>query len=613
VSMKKKRTSVKPDEVHKPTGVRERNFYLAISCILFFALILRVVALLCVKNSIYFDFLLWDERLYHTWAMKIADGTYNSKLVYEFAPLPAYLMAVVYKILSPNILYIRIMNIIFGVLTCYFVYLIGKKIANRTVGIFACIVAAVYKPFIFYSIVPLKTALSAFMFALALYLFVAILDKHSTAKTFLLGIVCGLMLNVRGNYGIIIPVMLLAILLGINRGQRRYIKNLSSTLLIFIAGLALSISPFIIRNYKVAGEFALTGSQAGFNLYLGNNLRNPYPYFRPVPFASPSPSRQGIHFTIEASRRAGNKLSPQEASSYWTREVFKTASEHPAAFIRKLGQKTLALFNRFEAGDHYHIGFISNYIRFFKFPFLNIWLILPLGMAGMAVSIFRSKKFAALSAIFLSYAATLIAFYTNTRYRLPLLIVMIPFAVAGIVYLRSYIKDRRFKMVAVYSIVAVVFFIIEFFPIKGADDMSAYYNTHAIVLDSKGMEDQAIQYWEMSSEMNNSFSVFADIALVGKYFAKGDINKANAYINKIPDHSFAAASKHEMKGDMMMAQSQSQFGKAIPEYRKSLLIHSGQTRVRKKLIRIYRAINNMKMATKEEERLRYISSFYQVL
>jgi hypothetical protein len=65
-----------------------------------------------------------------------------------------------------------------------------------------------------------------------------------------------------------------------------------------------------------------------------------------------------------------------------------------------------------------------------------------------------------------------------------------------------------------------------------------------------------------------------------------------------------------MKGDMMMAQAQPQVGKAISEYRKSLRIHSGQTRIRKKLIQIYRAINNTDMALKEEEQLKYILSFY---
>jgi len=53
-------------------------------------LALRVIALASMNGSLYGDFLLWDERIYHQWAQKIADGSYASKSVYEFSPLTAY-------------------------------------------------------------------------------------------------------------------------------------------------------------------------------------------------------------------------------------------------------------------------------------------------------------------------------------------------------------------------------------------------------------------------------------------------------------------------------------------------------------------------------------------
>jgi 4-amino-4-deoxy-L-arabinose transferase-like glycosyltransferase len=605
---KKKQVPVKLQFANSFTYVTDRNSYVLAAAIIV-ALILRIVALLYLKKSIYFDFLLWDERIYHTWAAKIAAGTYRSASVYEFAPLPAYLMALIYKILSPHILYIRIMNIIFGVFTCYLVYLIGKEMANRTVGLCACLIACLYKPFIFYSIVPLKTCLSLFLFAWAIYLFVTILNRHSMIKVLLLGLAGGLMLNVRANSGIIIPVMLLIILLRLYREQGARLKTLSAVFLLFVGGLSLPTSPFIIRNYRVAGKFALTTSQAGFNLYLGNNLENPDPYYRPVPFASASPFYQGIQFTIEASRRAHRKLSPQEASSYWGREVLRMALSHPGAFLWKLCQKTLVLFNRFEAGDHYHIGFVSDYVPFFKFPFLSLWLILPLAMAGMTMAIFRSEKSLALSAIFLFYAATLIAFHTNTRYRLPLLVILIPFAVTGINYLLCLIKNRKPKGIVIYLSIATAFLIVEFLPVRGTDDMTPYYNTHALILDANGLKDQAIEYWERSSEMNKPPSAYANLALAGKYLIKRDLGKAASYLHKIPDDSCAAASKHEMMGDMMLYRGQIE--KAVSAYKRSIEINSGQRKPRLKLIKIYDNIDRER-ASQEKENLRYISSFYTI-
>jgi len=338
--------------------ITNRHGHLLLAGILFLALMLRITALVDLSHSVYFDFLLWDERVYHEWAKKIADGTFTSGSVYEFAPLFAYITAFIYKMLSPDIFHVRILNIIFGVLTCWLIYLIGTTLANKRIGLFACLIACLYKPFIFYSIVPLKESLSTFLFALTVYLFAAAMEKSGilSLRTGILigslGIAAGLLINVRPNAVVILPVIPLFLLWYAYRNVPS-LKKLSLILILYIAGVSVALSPFVIRNYLVAGKVGLTTTQTGFNLYFGNNPGNPDPYYRPAPFASSSPFEQGIQFTIEASRRMGKRSSSDEASRYWTGEVLRMAMSEPAAFIRKLWQKTLVLFNRFEACDHY--------------------------------------------------------------------------------------------------------------------------------------------------------------------------------------------------------------------------------------------------------------------
>ena len=190
-----------------------------------------------------------------------------------------------------------------------------------------------------------------------------------------------------------------------------------------------------------------------------------------------------------------------------------------------------------------------------------------------------------------------------------MLIILIPFAVMGINNLLSYIKKRQFNKIGIYSTIAIALFVIEFLPVRGTGDMTAYYNTHAINLNSKGFEDEAIQYWEKSSRMRKPYSAFANLALAGKYYRKGDIQKAAYYLDRIPDNSFAAAPKYEMIGDMMM--DQRQIKKAISAYEKSLEINSGQRRTRIKLVKIYRKIDKQR-ALQEYEKFKYISSFYDI-
>ncbi|MCX5852598.1 MAG: glycosyltransferase family 39 protein [Deltaproteobacteria bacterium] len=602
-------------------GWLDRNTGLVLAAVLAVGLIIRIVALINLSGTVYADYLLWDERIYHKWAKEIAAGTFHSNSVYEFAPLPAYVMAFVYRLISPDAYHIRILNIVFGTLSCWLIYLTGKELAGRKVGLLSCLIACLYKPFILYSIVPLKESLSLVLFLLVTYLLVKVLspgdsgaerkDMQQTGNLIrigFLGAAAGLVLNARPNAVVLVPVIPL-ILFWYGYRDRLPWKKLLKDAAVYGAGLCIAVAPFVIRNYMVAGEVALTTSQAGFNLYLGNNLGNPDPYYRPAPFASSSPFEQGIQFTIEASRRAGKKLTSREASDYWTGEVLKEATAHPTAFAWKMGQKLLVLVNRFEACDHYDTDFISDFAIVFKAPFVVFWVIFPLSMAGI-LALRKERKTRALVALISVYAATLVVFFTTARYRLPIAAVLIPFAAAEICILLSDFREKKYGKVAGNVVLATFFLVIAFLPVRGTDNRTAYFNTHAIILASKEKEDEAIQYWKMSSEMGKPFSAFADLALGGRYFRRGNIGEATAYLAKIQDDSFAAAGKYELLGDFFFHERK--MDEAIAAFEKSISINYGQRRAREKLIALYK-IKNPQMAAQEEKTLTYIKSFYDLM
>jgi len=586
----------------RPSSVA-RHECLLLSGILLLALIVRAVALLDLRRTIYFQALLPDEALYHDWAMRIAKGTYRAVSVYEFPPLPAYLFALLYRLFSPDPVVVRVLNVFLGVASCLLMFLVGKRMGGATVGLVACLVASLYEPFILYSVVPLKTSLEVFLFALSVYLLLVILDKPALFSMFLLGIVSGLMVNVRPNFLIVVPLLLLAGLFTLHCSMRSVARHG----LLFLLGLSLAVAPFVVRNYRVARTFAVTPSEAGFNLYLGNNPDNPDPYYRPVPFASSSVCSQGTQFTIEASRRAQRKLSPQEASTYWVGEVIRMASADPTRFLAKLGQKALALLNQFEAADHYHVGFLSEFVRFFKLPFLGLWAILPLGMAGMVVTVRESKKLLALSLALLLYGATLVAFLPNARYRLPLLAILIPSAALGLVRVCSRLMNRPVRIPLLYLGTALLFLAVELLPIRGVGDLTPYYNLHALLLDAKGHGDEAVHFWRRSSEMHGAFSPYADLALAGKSLERRDFESAFACIERVSDTSFAAPLKHELLADTWAMKGD--WAGASSAYRRSLEINSGEIMVRRKLVQVLKRIDP-EAARQEAEGLKEILSFY---
>jgi 4-amino-4-deoxy-L-arabinose transferase-like glycosyltransferase len=582
-----------------------RHFNWILLAIIFFGLILRISALLSFQNSLYSGFLVWDENVYHHWALDLLAGKAKDYIIPDFAPLPAYVMWLLYKLFAPAPIAFRVFNIIIATITCYVIYDIGRYLANRSIGLLSCFLASFYGPFIFFSFTLLKTSLAVFLFSLAVCQFLHNYKTASKALMFGAGISIGLLINVRPNMIFVLIFMPLA--LGWQwRKQRMYNKKIVLLLSLYILGLAVSMGPFILQQYKVTKEVAVTVT-GGSNLYLANNLQNLYPYYRPVPFAVSVPSQQGTQFIIEASRQLGHKALPHEASSYFTLQVMKAVYEHPFAFAKKVAVKILALCNKYEAADNYDVQFMSEYIRLFKLPFFSFWIISPLAMIGLISRYRTSGRYRALAGILLAYSVTLIIFFTNVRIRMPLLVILIPLAACGIESTWQLIKEKRTKKLFSSTFVALVVLIIAFLPIPGTDDVTGHYNTHAINLKRIGKIKEAVVFWEKSSLMEKPYSAYANLSLAQFYFSGGRVELAKSYVDKIAPDSFAAAHKFELLGDIHLKQKA--FGAAQDAYEKAKSINFGLLSVRRKLIDLYRKTNPQKVDLEREE-LSYISSFY---
>ena len=170
-------------------------------------------------------------------------------------------------------------------------------------------------------------------------------------------------------------------------------------------------------------------------------------------------------------------------------------------------------------------------------------------------------------------------------------------------------NKKLHNLFAKHAAICGIFLIVAFLPVRATDDTTAYYNTHAIILSSKGYNNEAMLYWKKSSEMNKLFSDYANLSLAGRYYRKGLLQEGNTYLDKIGDDSFAAAQKYQLLGDFFTDRKDPDA--AIAAYEKSLSINSGQIMPRKKLIDLYRVKDPQKVQ-EELQTLRYIESFYDI-
>jgi len=572
--------------------------------VLALALLVRVLALVSITHSLYGDFLLYDERTYDVWARDLLQG--NSCFIYSLSPLPAYLVAAIYKLFGPHMLHVRLVNVAFGVLTCGFIYGIATELRGKTVGLLSALVTALYKPFIFFSVTLLKEPLGLLLFSWMLYLFVAELTSNRCWQLPLIAILAGLLVNVRQNAAITL-LIIGPVLLWTNYQRHRSRLKTFIDAAIFCASFTAACSPFLLQNYRGTGKMSPM-PLGGFDLYLGNNPTSTRPYYSPAPFAATIPDEQGIQFTIEASRQTGRRLTLAEGSGFWSKKAVSWANNHPAQFAHRLLRKSLVVFNGWEESDNHHIDFVAGFIPFFKYPWFGFSIVMPLGVAGLLACARRDLKSTALLGVVALYVITLVTVFSNMRIRSPLIVIFIPYAIVGVLeLLKAGPLLTRKRLVTATA--ASAFVTIELLPVAGIGDLTGHYNLHASLLASKGQRDKAVAYWQMSSNARGYYSAFADISLSYLLLSQGDSGAALNQLAKIGDDSFVAFSKYDALGDVLRAKGE--LNEATNAYERSLAINSAQRFVYRKLIDIY-AVSAPEKAARTRERLGYISSFYGI-
>ncbi|RJX18615.1 MAG: hypothetical protein C4563_09305 [Desulfobulbus sp.] len=571
-----------------PNQLRSRPA-LVLAALLALAAVLRLAALFSLRETIYFEHLLYDEQLYHDWAVALAAGEPGAILRYDQSSLPAFLLAGIYRLLGPEPLFFRLLNILLGTLTCYLVYQLGRRLAGTGAGLLACAIAALYGPFILYSIVPLKTCLAVFLFALVAVLGIELPEPPASRSRFALhllalGIAVGLAAGVRANALVLALLPPLFLLTARESPGGRARRAVGGTLL-FAFGLALVLACLLLPRYLAGGGWSATSPQLGRNLYYGNSPENPTPYYRPMPFASSVPGESSVQFIIEAGRRAGRELTPREASRFWVGEVLAFIKEQPGEWGLHLGQKVLALFNRFEAGDHYDLHFLGRFVRFFTLPWPGYGLVMALAMTGMVLTIRTSPVSRRLALLAGLYSLGLVVFYLNGRYRLPLAVILTPWAAVGVIEAVRAVRERRRPRLVLAGVIFAAFSLLSLLPVRGGGDLSAYANTHALLLANQGQEEEAVRFWEESVRMGGDYADVARLFLAGRLYGRGERERVWRLLAEIGDASHAAAAKYSLLGDLQAYEGR--LDEAVRSYERSLSINSGQRRIRVELIRLY--------------------------
>jgi 4-amino-4-deoxy-L-arabinose transferase-like glycosyltransferase len=452
------------------------NATLVVIALLAVALVWRVVFFLEMYASPYGNSLTLDSEVYQAAAIEVANGSFSSGETFFQAPLYPWLLGLVYAAFGPSQTIAKLLQILLSVASCWLIYRIADGVFDRAVATVALAIAAIYGMYLYFANELLVVALIVFLDLLGLDL---LLRAYGDGRRLLwgaAGAVFGLSAIARPTILPFVAAICFWVIVT-ERGSGTMVAAIQKCA-IFLLGVALPILPVTAHNWLADGDLVLVASSGGFNFYIGNN-----PQSDGITAAAPGirPDREGAH--ADQARIARHALgradaTPREISDYWYDRGWRHIRENPGWAARHTLYKSYVLINAHEVSNNRVIDFVTRHSAIFTFASLKLWLVLPVAVAGVVIGGGRRQQKSILLVFVVVYSATIVPFFINARFRMPVVAILIVFAAAAVVDWSRKLGRRSHDLRAVVSIVVALLAVVLVRPLPGlrVPDAQAFFN-----------------------------------------------------------------------------------------------------------------------------------------
>ncbi len=452
-------------------------------------LILRLLCLFELRGSEMFRLLVVDARSYHDMAAALAAARWDQTGPFWQPPFYPYLLALLYKLTTPDPLAARIAQSILGSLSCILIFRLASRFFGRRAGWIAWGIASAYGPFLFFDLQILNAGLVTFLLLLTLDL-LTVDSLNAGIRAWRLaasGLTAGLAAITVATSLVTIPVFAAWIALS-RRGARagaiepgaRLGPGRSGSWIaagIFLAAAAVPVATVTAVNFANCGEVVLVSYNAGINFWIGNNPD----YDRTVAIR---PGRSWD--ALDKELRLARVPTAAQSSGYWFRKSIGWISSHPSEWTRLLAHKTRLFLRGDEIWRNQEIypfrqsSWILRallWIRGLAFPF---GLLLPIAAAGI-VTVWRNRRATVapvllLGSLLIVYSVVVIAFFPAGRYRIPVVPWLVLFAAGGIsLWIDAFRRGERRSFI----LPAVVALATALLSNSGLPAMSSRFNSDA--------------------------------------------------------------------------------------------------------------------------------------
>ncbi|HEX7320240.1 MAG TPA: tetratricopeptide repeat protein [bacterium] len=424
------------------------------------AFAVRLVYLTEISRAPYFDDPAGDSRVLLDQALDILKGHLLGEGVYFYSSPPyPYFIAAVLALAGRSFFILGLIQIVIGSLNCLLIFMLAWKVTDGRTGyaLIAGILSVLYGLLVFFDADMLMIFVTLVFVDLCL-LFLTAYDRSSRGWHALAAGAClGAAALDRTNILLFLPVALWFV-------AGRFSTKLSAwkwkPAILLLAGAIGLILPFTVRNALKGHDFMLVSSNAGVNLFIGNNPQAVGAFYLP-PGSGLSNYDLGGSASAAAEAQTGRALKPSGVSSFWASKAFSFILHHPGRALGLLWRKITLFWNSYEIPNNLDFYFIrAHYAPVLKITLIGFWLIGPLALTGILMRIVRGLKTAEklLLAFLITYMLSVVVFFVTERYRVPVVPVLIVFTVLGARDFLELVRARSYRTLGLAIVVLAACF-----------------------------------------------------------------------------------------------------------------------------------------------------------
>ena len=497
-------------------------------------------------------FLVWiDEPIlffkYPYFAEKLAGGEDIGERLVDLSPFYLYFLTFLKTIFGADWATAKLIQSFVGALNTLIILALGNRLFNKTAGLFAALIYALYG-----NVIILESTLEPAVFVLLfnlLSVYFLVLAKggsnspsQSTTRTLTGGIFTGLSIITKPNSLLLLPLGIAWLLLfptGILTFRRRLVHAL-----IFCGSALVVVMPVTIRNYVTLNDFVLVTADAGKVFYHGNSMGatalegiNLHGDGSAVE-GNGEPDYAHVVFRKTAARLTGNTISPSESSWFWINKTLGDILDDPGQYMIREVKKFIFFFTDYEM--HYIASAHAEYKESLRFPMIRYGIIISLSVLGMLLSLKRFRELFLIYGAVGMYLCAGMLFLVQSRYRTPAVPYLCLFAGSTIYSLKEMIRTKRLKALGMSVLLAGILFALSHATFRGEilkqdqwqEATKICYQMRARPLFARG------KYKETISQLDRCLSIVPDfrpaLNLRGRTYAMlGQYNKAETDFNRV--------------------------------------------------------------------------------